>query len=142
MDDNIEHDHRMHPTFNFKPVDRLYKRAMPMLKFDSSKPEEKYLEFWNDVGQDILSQQLASKSLLNTNMAKNVIMFLGDGMSIPTITAGRVYLGGEEKQFTFEKFPYIGLSKVMKNNNKNQIYKTNLTKKCPHTDLLCQLPGG
>ncbi|XP_061387857.1 alkaline phosphatase-like [Musca vetustissima] len=110
--DNIEHDHRMHPTFNFEPVDRLYKRAMPMLKFDPSKPEEKHLEFWNDVAQDTLSQQLASKSLLNTNMAKNVIMFLGDGMSIPTITAGRVYLGGEEKQFTFEKFPYIGLSKT------------------------------
>ncbi|GBP04315.1 Membrane-bound alkaline phosphatase [Eumeta japonica] len=39
-------------------------------------------------------------------------MFLGDGTSIPTITAGRVYLGGEERQFSFEKFPYVGLSKT------------------------------
>lgn len=107
-----DEDHRMHPVFQFKSPDRLHKRAMPMLNFESSKPEEIFSEYWNGVGQDILSQQLASKTLLNTNVAKNVIMFLGDGMSIPTITAGRVYLGGEEKQFTFEKFPYTGLSKV------------------------------
>lgn len=39
-------------------------------------------------------------------------MFLGDGMSIPTIAATRVYLGGEEKQVAFEKFPFTALSKV------------------------------
>ena len=46
-------------------------------------------------------------------------MFLGDGMSIPTIKAARVYLGqlngraGEETPLAFEKFPYVGLSKVI-----------------------------
>lgn len=45
-------------------------------------------------------------------MAKNVILFLGDGMSIPTITATRVYIGGEEQKLAFEKFPYSGLAKV------------------------------
>lgn len=44
--------------------------------------------------------------------AKNVILFLGDGMSIPTIAATRVYLGGEEMSLSFEQFPYAGLSKV------------------------------
>lgn len=104
-------DHHMHPMFTFKQ-NRLRKRDMPMLSFESSKPEEDLSEYWNDVGQSILEKQLESKTKLNTNLAKNVIMFLGDGMSIPTITAGRVYLGGEEKQFSFEKFPYIGLSKT------------------------------
>lgn len=42
-----------------------------------------------------------------------MIFFLGDGMSIPTIAATRVYSGGEEKQLSFESFPYTGLSKVI-----------------------------
>nr|XP_013118568.1 unnamed protein product [Stomoxys calcitrans] len=107
-----DHDHRMHPVFHFETLNRLQKRAMPILNFGSAKPEEEFSEYWNGVAQDLLMQQLNTKSQLNTNMAKNVIMFLGDGMSIPTITAGRVYLGGEEKQFSFEKFPYVGLSKT------------------------------
>lgn len=51
-------------------------------------------------------------------VAKNVILFLGDGMSIPTLTAARIYLGqinnlsGENSHLSFEKFPYTGLSKV------------------------------
>lgn len=46
------------------------------------------------------------------NKAKNLIIFLGDGLSIPTIAATRMYMGGEEKQLYFEKFPHTGLSKV------------------------------
>lgn len=51
-------------------------------------------------------------------VAKNVILFLGDGMSIPTVTAARIYKGqlqkedGENNQLAFDKFPYVGLSKV------------------------------
>lgn len=50
--------------------------------------------------------------------AKNIIFFLGDGLSIPTITAARIYSGqlrgfpGEETKLSFDKFPYIGLAKV------------------------------
>lgn len=55
---------------------------------------------------------------VNNNKAKNVIMFLGDGMSIATVTAARIYKGqlenmtGEEQRLSWEKFPYTGLSKV------------------------------
>lgn len=55
---------------------------------------------------------------LNTNVAKNVIMFLGDGMSIPTMAAARAYMGqklglsGEEVKLSFEDFPFTGLSKT------------------------------
>ncbi|XP_022122714.2 membrane-bound alkaline phosphatase [Pieris rapae] len=54
----------------------------------------------------------------DTRAARNVIMFLGDGMSVPTITAARTLLGqragrtGEEAQLSFEKFPTVGLSKT------------------------------
>lgn len=55
---------------------------------------------------------------LNKAVAKRVILFLGDGMSIPTITASRILKGqqeghtGEEAQLSFEQFPITGLSKV------------------------------
>lgn len=51
---------------------------------------------------------------------------MGDGMSIPTLAASRVYMsqltheGGEESQLSFEKFPYTGLSKV-----NSLVYKEN-----------------
>lgn len=54
----------------------------------------------------------------NTNIAKNVILFLGDGMGIPTITAARIYKGqqqnetGEESKLVFEEFSELGLIKV------------------------------
>lgn len=54
----------------------------------------------------------------NTNKAKNIILFVGDGMSIPTITASRIFDGqkkgvdGESNKLAFEKFPYLALSKT------------------------------
>jgi alkaline phosphatase len=45
-------------------------------------------------------------------------MFLGDGLSVPTLAATRIYLGqsqgkpGEEVVLSFEEFPYTGVSKV------------------------------
>jgi len=50
--------------------------------------------------------------------AKNVILFIGDGMGISTVTAARILAGqqqglaGEEYQLSFEKFPWSGLSKT------------------------------
>lgn len=103
----------MHPLYaTSESVDRRSKRAMPHISFNPQKPEEEYAEYWRGLAQQTLDQQLESKMRLNTQLAKNIMLFMGDGMSIPTITAGRVYLGGEEKQFTFEQFPYVGLSKT------------------------------
>lgn len=72
--------------------------------------------FWRIEAQKKLRQQL-DKSL-NENVAKNVIFFIGDGMSVATISAGRIYSGqqmgftGEESSLSFEEFPFVGLSKV------------------------------
>uniref|UniRef100_A0A1A9W833 Alkaline phosphatase n=1 Tax=Glossina brevipalpis TaxID=37001 RepID=A0A1A9W833_9MUSC len=105
-------EEHMHPLFNFKATARLHKRGLPLLEFKHSKIPELDFNYWQELGQNRLEKQLKSKSTLNTNLAKNVIMFLGDGMSIPTLAAGRVYMGGEDKQFSFEEFPYMGLSKT------------------------------
>ncbi|MAI37199.1 alkaline phosphatase [Alteromonas sp.] len=50
--------------------------------------------------------------------AKNVILFVGDGMGISTVTAARILDGqmkgleGEENQLSFDAFPFSGLSKT------------------------------
>ncbi|XP_068633221.1 membrane-bound alkaline phosphatase-like [Battus philenor] len=66
--------------------------------------------------QWVLKNKVSSS--LNKKIAKNVILFLGDGMSITTLAATRVYLGhkyghtGEELKLSFEAFPYTGLAKT------------------------------
>lgn len=48
----------------------------------------------------------------NGNKAKNVIVFVGDGMSPDTVTASRIYRAGETSSLAWEKFPHIGILKV------------------------------
>jgi alkaline phosphatase len=63
----------------------------------------------------------ASRAAANGAMAgraRNVIVFLGDGMSLPTVAAARVLAGqrngqpGEETQLAFERFPHTALSRT------------------------------
>lgn len=55
--------------------------------------------------------------------AKNVILFIGDGMGISTITAARIYEAqkrgetGEENQLSFEKFDNVALVKTYNTNS-------------------------
>ncbi|MEQ5787800.1 alkaline phosphatase [Erythrobacter sp. NFXS35] len=55
-------------------------------------------------------------------MAKNVILFIGDGMGISTITAARIYEAqkrgetGEENSLSFEKFDNVALVKTYNTN--------------------------
>lgn len=74
--------------------------------------EELNTRFWHDKAQSILSDKLEQHKKLNEKRAKNVILFLGDGMSVHTIAATRAYMGDSNKQVSFEKFPYLGLSKT------------------------------
>jgi alkaline phosphatase len=54
--------------------------------------------------------------------AKNVILFLGDGMGIGTVTAARIFEGqlrgetGEENLLAFEEFPHVALIKTYNTN--------------------------
>jgi alkaline phosphatase len=67
-------------------------------------------------GLTTLDQALALQP--NTGKAKNVILFIGDGMGISTIVASRIYDGqsrgvdGESSSLSFEKLPYLALSKT------------------------------
>ena len=54
--------------------------------------------------------------------AKNVILFLGDGMGVSTVTAARIYVGqqqgqtGEEYDLEFDKFDNVALVKTYNTN--------------------------
>ncbi|XP_023173299.2 alkaline phosphatase isoform X2 [Drosophila hydei] len=73
-------------------------------------------EFWFHDAQRTLYEKIST--LPNQYLAKNIIFFLGDGMSVPTVTAARIYDGqskgivGERNRLEFEQFNYVGLSKT------------------------------
>ena len=76
----------------------------------SGPVDEKSRQFWVDQGQNLLHKKVNSKQ--NLNKAKNLVIFIGDGMGISTQMAARSYVGEENSELSFEKFPYSGLSKT------------------------------
>ncbi len=67
----------------------------------------------NNIWYTEAKQTVINKTQLTTrDKAKNVILFVGDGMGISTLTAARILDGqmkgesGEEGYLSFEKFPY------------------------------------
>ncbi len=71
---------------------------------------------WYKAGQTALRE--AKRLHPNLRKAKNVILFVGDGMGISTVTASRILEGqkagrdGEKNALAFEKLPYLALSKT------------------------------
>lgn len=78
-------------------------------------------EWWQD-GRAVVQAHLAQQENNQPGAARNVILFLGDGMSIATVTAARILAGqlaggsGEEFQLSFEGFPATALSKTYNTN--------------------------
>ena len=79
---------------------------------------------WSEVNQWYIDGQqhvVDAKKLTvihEAGSAKNIILFVGDGMGVSTVTAARILDGqlkgqtGEENILSFESFPYVGLSKT------------------------------
>ncbi|XP_021921522.1 alkaline phosphatase 4-like isoform X2 [Zootermopsis nevadensis] len=87
----------------------------------ASRDEKVDYRYWIRYGQErlhfeIRRQQEEARS--TGKVAKNVILFIGDGMGLSTITATRIYKNqlaggyGEENGLSFEHFPYVGLAKT------------------------------
>ena len=78
-------------------------------------PDQETPDWWFRAGAAAAN---ANAGALRKAHAKNVIVFLGDGMSITTITAARIYDGqqkggsGEENRLSFENFPATALSRT------------------------------
>lgn len=78
---------------------------------------EKEPKYWRDLSRQTLEEALRLQRL-NMNTARNLVLFLGDGMGISTVTASRILRGqmngepGENSRLEMEKFPYVALSKT------------------------------
>jgi len=75
--------------------------------------------YWKNKAMKELEQSLRDFERINTNIAKNIIIFIGDGMSLATVTASRIFKAqnnnltdAEGNLLSFEMFPNVGLSKT------------------------------
>ena len=83
-------------------------------------------EFWMQKEKEELETAMerlfkirGDKDISKIRRPKNVILFVGDGMSLTTVTAARIYRGqqkqqrsGEELYLSWEDFPETALLKV------------------------------
>jgi alkaline phosphatase len=75
---------------------------------------------WYEDGRAAVAQ--ARRLGPNSGHAKNVILFVGDGMGLTTVTAARILEGqqrgetGEENLLSFEHFPHVALTKTYNTN--------------------------
>ena len=73
-------------------------------------------ETWKKDGWNAIEK--AKREKIRKGKAKNVILFIGDGMGVSTLTASRILEGqlrgesGEENRLSFEEFPFSALSKT------------------------------
>ncbi|XP_055599308.1 alkaline phosphatase-like [Uranotaenia lowii] len=91
-----------------------YHRANGLSKQGLKKnvPEEETTsEYWTSTAQSTLEKKL-EEATESPKKAKNVIFFIGDGLSPQTISATRMYLGNENEELSFEKFPHLGQAKT------------------------------
>lgn len=72
--------------------------------------------YWRQLGSRAMDEAERLKPI--TTPAKNVILFIGDGMGVSTVTAARILQGqlsghsGEENFLAFERLPYTALAKT------------------------------
>ena len=83
-------------------------------------PNAESPETWFDAGRRTVEELKSLRK--NKRQARNVILFLGDGMGVSTVTAARILAGqlrgdsGEENHLSFERFPHLALSKTYNTN--------------------------
>ncbi|WP_105102468.1 alkaline phosphatase [Microbulbifer pacificus] len=85
-------------------------------------PDSQRNSHWFNGAQSRLQQAAEVEINNKRGAAKNVILFVGDGMGISTVTAARILAGqmqgntGEENFLSFEKMPFAGLIKTYNTN--------------------------
>lgn len=114
----------MKPRFNKFSISTLISlmALVPACTLSTAAPQETP-ESWYQDGKDTVQRNLALRNQVPIGaVAKNVILFVGDGMGISTITAARILEGqlrgesGEENELYFESFPNVALSKTYNTN--------------------------
>ena len=72
--------------------------------------------YWMEEGQAEL--EVALNLVPNTKLAKNIVLVVGDGMSLTTVAGARILKGqkegvdGASSRLAWEDSPHVGLSKT------------------------------
>ncbi|XP_019641776.1 PREDICTED: alkaline phosphatase-like [Branchiostoma belcheri] len=107
-DDSSDEDHSAH---------LLARSAHAQSRATAPTDQERTPEYWSDMARASLAAALRLQTL-NTNVAKNVVLFLGDGMGVSTVTTARILKGqkagnpGEETVLAMDSLPYTAMSKT------------------------------
>lgn len=88
-----------------------------------SMPEQTILlqdrNYWQRDAQEYIERKIYNNRIPERQFAKNLIIFIGDGMGVTTSTAARIYKGqrtstgrGEDYSLSFDHFPHVALAKT------------------------------
>jgi len=84
----------------------IFQSDLPPPNYEQENTEK----YWRDLTRQQILESVAKKP--NMKKAKNVILFIGDGMGYPSQTAGRILAGGEEYDTAIDKMPWSGSVKT------------------------------
>ncbi|MEJ7847658.1 MAG: alkaline phosphatase [Pyrinomonadaceae bacterium] len=96
-------------SFAVSSLGQVPQKSFPVKRVES-------VDTWRREGWNAVEKAKAVKT--RKGKAKNVILFVGDGMGVSTLTAARIFEGqmrgesGEENRLSFEEFPFSALSKT------------------------------
>ena len=92
-------------------------------KVSIAPQDEASLAWYQNSAAEVTTAESVAQAIDNAKgSAKNIILFVGDGMGVSTVTAGRILEGqqqgmtGEENMLSFDDFPFSGLSKTYNTN--------------------------
>jgi alkaline phosphatase len=98
--------------------DRATNEVSPPNNYDAQLTDKTNPWFQSSI-TELEKKRLAAEEIQNQlGAAKNIILFVGDGMSLTTVTASRIFEGqrkgllGEENNLSFDEFPFSGLAKT------------------------------
>ncbi len=94
--------------------------ALALFAAASAARADRELDLWYRAGRKAVAAQRAQAPA--HGVAKNVILFVGDGMGLSTVAAARILAGqqrgaqGEENLLSFEQLPFTALSRTYNTN--------------------------
>ncbi|XP_047992240.1 LOW QUALITY PROTEIN: membrane-bound alkaline phosphatase-like [Leguminivora glycinivorella] len=101
----------------YHPARRAPATAAPASARAATPDEaERSAAYWYSEAFAAIDERLVEPTY--DEVARNVVMFLGDGLSVPTLAAARALRGqragrpGEEERLSYEHFPVTGLAKT------------------------------
>ena len=106
----------MDPHLSLDPQHPRPRRQAAWQRPETQQSSREGREHWLEEGRRELREALALSP--NTGLARNVVLVVGDGMSLTTVAGARILKGqragrdGASSSLAWEDFPHLGLAKT------------------------------